>query len=105
MIIDVYIHHVDEGYTTVTSVDFDILFKAPVYLNTYTGALKYFTIIIFVQECFNSPYGCEYFKEYAEPVPVETGQPGPEAGQSCRALSQVAKECGIFLVGGGLIIN
>ena len=29
-----------------------------------------------------------------------TGQPGPEAGESCRALSQVARECGIFLIGG-----
>ena len=52
------------------------------------------------QECFNSPYRCEYFKEYAEPVPTETGQPGPGAGESCRALSQVAREHGVFLVGG-----
>ena len=55
------------------------------------------------QECFNSPYGCEYFKEYAEPVPAEIGQPGTDAGESCRALSQVARECKIFLVGGVLV--
>ena len=55
------------------------------------------------QECFNSPYGCEYFKEYAEPVPAEIGQPGKDAGESCRALSQVARECKIFLVGGLLV--
>ena len=33
-------------------------------------------------------------------MPAETGQPGPEAGESCRALSQVARECGVLLVGG-----
>ena len=33
-------------------------------------------------------------------MPAETGQPGSEAGESCRALSQVARECGVLLVGG-----
>ena len=66
----------------------------------YMQCLAWFNLSLHCQECFNCPYGCEYFKEYAEPVPAETGQPGPEAGESCRALSQVARECGVFLVGG-----
>ena len=66
----------------------------------YTQRLAWFSLSLHHQECFNCPYGCEYFKEYAEPVPAEAGQPGPEAGESCRALSQVARECGVFLVGG-----
>lgn len=33
-------------------------------------------------------------------MPAETGQPGTDAGESCRALSQIARECKIFLVGG-----
>ena len=52
------------------------------------------------QECFNSPYGCGYFEEYAEQIPQQAGEPGPEAGESCKALSEVAKECKVFLVGG-----
>ena len=31
---------------------------------------------------------------------MERGQPGAGAGESCRALSQVARECGVYLVGG-----
>ena len=34
-------------------------------------------------ECFNSPYGTGYFKEYAEPVP---------GGPSCQALQAAARE-------------
>ena len=49
---------------------------------------------------FQLPVWCEYFKEYAEPVFAEAGQAGPEAGESYRALSQVARECGVLLVGG-----
>ncbi|CAI8029415.1 Omega-amidase NIT2 [Geodia barretti] len=58
--------------------------------------------IVALPECFNSPYGTQYFKDYAEEVPAETGQPGPGAGESCKALSQVARECGVFLVGGSI---
>ena len=44
------------------------------------------------QECFNCPYGTEHFPPYAEPVPGETTQ----------TLATVAKECGVYLVGGSI---
>ena len=44
------------------------------------------------QECFNCPYGTEHFPPYAEPVPGETTQ----------AVATVAKECGVYLVGGSI---
>ncbi|PIO26140.1 hypothetical protein AB205_0190330 [Aquarana catesbeiana] len=43
-----------------------------------------------LRECFNSPYGTKFFPEYAEKIP----------GQSTQMLSEVAKECGIYLIGG-----
>ena len=53
-----------------------------------------FSIIVFVsiwtQECFNSPYGTQYFKEYSEKIP----------GDTTSKLSQVAKELKIYLIGG-----
>ena len=42
------------------------------------------------QECFNSPYGTQYFADYAEPIP----------GTSTECQSSVAKECKIYLIGG-----
>ena len=44
------------------------------------------------QECFNCPYGTEHFPPYAEPVPGETTE----------TLATVAKECGVYLVGGSI---
>ncbi|KAM5275226.1 omega-amidase NIT2 isoform 4-T4 [Hipposideros larvatus] len=43
-------------------------------------------------ECFNSPYGTNYFPEYAEKIP----------GESTQKLSEVAKECSIYLIGGSI---
>jgi len=42
------------------------------------------------QEFFNSPYGTQYFADYAEPIP----------GTSTELLASVAKECKIYLIGG-----
>nr|ACO10980.1 Nitrilase homolog 2 [Caligus rogercresseyi] len=47
--------------------------------------------VVCLPECFNSPYGTKYFPEYAEPIPE---------GPSCKALSAMAKEQGIYLIGG-----
>lgn len=47
--------------------------------------------LIALPECFNSPYGTNFFKEYAESIP---------SGPSCEMLSKNAKEYNIFLVGG-----
>ncbi|NXS53195.1 NIT2 amidase, partial [Brachypteracias leptosomus] len=46
--------------------------------------------VVALPECFNSPYGTKYFKEYAEKIP----------GESTQKLSEAAKECSIYLVGG-----
>ncbi|XP_063299480.1 omega-amidase NIT2 [Pelobates fuscus] len=48
--------------------------------------------VVALPECFNSPYGTKYFAEYAETIP----------GQSTQMLSQVAKECGVYVVGGSI---
>ena len=48
--------------------------------------------VIALPECFNSPYGSKYFKEYSEPVP----------GNSTKVLSEAAAKCKVFLVGGSI---
>ncbi|KAJ4396579.1 Omega-amidase nit3 [Gnomoniopsis smithogilvyi] len=56
--------------------------------------------IIVLPECFNSPYGCDYFPSYAEqltPYP-----PSAEQSPSYHALSAMAKETGTYLIGGSI---
>ncbi|KAI1459172.1 carbon-nitrogen hydrolase [Annulohypoxylon moriforme] len=56
--------------------------------------------LVVLPECFNSPYGCEYFPSYAEtllPYP-----PSPTQAPSYHALSSMASEAGVFLVGGSI---
>uniref|UniRef100_A0A8D0BH91 omega-amidase n=1 Tax=Salvator merianae TaxID=96440 RepID=A0A8D0BH91_SALMN len=48
--------------------------------------------LVVLPECFNSPYGTKYFAEYAEKIP----------GESTQKLSEIAKECGIYLIGGSI---
>uniref|UniRef100_A0A8B9JRV5 omega-amidase n=1 Tax=Astyanax mexicanus TaxID=7994 RepID=A0A8B9JRV5_ASTMX len=48
--------------------------------------------VVVLPECFNSPYGTGFFAEYAEKIP----------GESTQALSEAAKESGVFLVGGSI---
>ncbi|ELW69970.1 Omega-amidase NIT2 [Tupaia chinensis] len=48
--------------------------------------------VISLPECFNCPYGTKYFPEYAEKIP----------GDSTRKLSEVAKECSVYLIGGSI---
>ena len=45
-----------------------------------------------LKECFNSPYGIQYFAKYAEKIP----------GQTTEMLSLLAKELKVFLVGGSI---
>ncbi|XP_068987924.1 katanin p60 ATPase-containing subunit A-like 2 isoform X2 [Bombus flavifrons] len=47
--------------------------------------------IIALPECFNSPYGIQYFPKYAESIPD---------GETSVALSNAAKENSIYVVGG-----
>ncbi|KAL2152561.1 hypothetical protein VTH82DRAFT_5745 [Thermothelomyces myriococcoides] len=56
--------------------------------------------IVVLPECFNSPYGCDHFPSYAErllPSP-----PSPEQSPSFHALSAMARDNGIYLVGGSI---
>jgi len=56
--------------------------------------------LVVLPECFNSPYGCDYFPQYAETLlpspPTEAQSP------SYHALSAMAGEAGIYLVGGSI---
>lgn len=47
--------------------------------------------VVALPECFNSPYGTNFFPEYAEEIP---------AGETSLKLSAIAKELGIYLIGG-----
>ncbi|KAJ1649167.1 Omega-amidase nit3 [Dispira simplex] len=49
--------------------------------------------LVVLPECFNSPYGVQFFKDYAEPV-------SPTPGESIRALAAMAKDAQVYLVGG-----
>ncbi|KAK6522501.1 Carbon-nitrogen hydrolase [Arthrobotrys megalospora] len=52
--------------------------------------------VVVLPECFNSPYGTNYFPKYAESL----SQPG--SSQSFATLSEVAKETSIYLIGGSI---
>lgn len=46
--------------------------------------------LVALPECFNTPYGAKYFQKHAEPL----------HGHTTNLLSEIAKECKIYLVGG-----
>ncbi|CCG82742.1 UPF0012 hydrolase C26A3.11 [Taphrina deformans PYCC 5710] len=50
--------------------------------------------VVVLPECFNSPYGTQYFKEYSETI--------EPPGESFKALSGMAKDNNIYLVGGSI---
>ncbi|KAI8373433.1 carbon-nitrogen hydrolase [Choanephora cucurbitarum] len=49
--------------------------------------------VVVLPECFNSPYGSNYFPEYAEPL---------MNGESVTMLSAAAKEADVYLIGGSI---
>lgn len=51
-------------------------------------------------ECFNSPYGCQYFPSYAEKL--GSSPPTVDEAPSWHALSSTAAEAGAYLVGGSI---
>lgn len=56
--------------------------------------------IVVLPECFNSPYGCDYFPSYAEPL---LPSPPPEStAPSFHALSAMARDNAVYLVGGSI---
>ncbi|KAI4289879.1 MAG: hypothetical protein L6R35_000842 [Caloplaca aegaea] len=56
--------------------------------------------LIVLPECFNSPYGCQYFPKYAETL--LPSPPSKEKSPSFHALSDLAKEAKIYLLGGSI---
>lgn len=48
--------------------------------------------LVSLPECFNSPYGTQYFAQYAEKIP----------GETTSMLSAISKDLEIFLVGGSI---
>ncbi|KHN94328.1 Nitrilase/cyanide hydratase and apolipoprotein N-acyltransferase [Metarhizium album ARSEF 1941] len=56
--------------------------------------------IVVLPECFNSPYGCQYFPDYAETL--LPSPPAPDQAPSFHALSAMAADNGIYLVGGSI---
>ncbi|KAI1850548.1 hypothetical protein JX265_004258 [Neoarthrinium moseri] len=56
--------------------------------------------IIVLPECFNSPYGCDYFPSYAETL--LPSPPSKEQSPSYHALSEMAAETKTYLVGGSI---
>ena len=59
--------------------------------------------LVVLPECFNSPYGCDYFPSYAEtPLPSPPSPPSPDQSPSFNSLSSVAAEAKVFLVGGSI---
>ncbi|RUP43643.1 carbon-nitrogen hydrolase [Jimgerdemannia flammicorona] len=49
--------------------------------------------VVVLPECFNSPYGTSFFPNYAENIPQ---------GSSVKALSEMAKDAGVYLFGGSI---
>jgi omega-amidase len=56
-----------------------------------SAVTEYGAHVVALPECFNSPYGTKYFPEYAEEIP---------GGETSTQLSSVAKELGVYLIGG-----
>lgn len=56
--------------------------------------------VVVLPECFNSPYGCNYFPKYAETL--LPSPPTKEQSPSYHALSEMAKEAKAYLVGGSI---
>ncbi|KAL2758081.1 hypothetical protein ACRALDRAFT_1061321 [Sodiomyces alcalophilus JCM 7366] len=56
--------------------------------------------IVVLPECFNSPYGCDFFPRYAETL--LPSPPPRDQSPSFHALSTMAAEAGVYLVGGSI---
>ncbi|KAI8629956.1 carbon-nitrogen hydrolase [Xylariaceae sp. FL1651] len=56
--------------------------------------------LVVLPECFNSPYGCDYFPSYAEAL--LPSPPSREQSPSFHALSAMAAEAKVYLVGGSI---
>jgi omega-amidase len=61
---------------------------------------------LYVKECFNSPYGVDYFSQYAENIGFDRSK-GYDVEESesetVKMLSSVAKDTGVWIIGGKLL--
>ncbi|KAJ1797960.1 Omega-amidase nit3 [Coemansia sp. RSA 2399] len=64
--------------------------------NKVLEAAKAGANMVVLPECFNSPYGTQYFEQYAEEI--DAAKPS----ESIRALSEMARDGNVFLVGGSI---
>jgi len=56
-------------------------------------AVRHGSSLVALPECFNSPYGTQYFQKYSEKIPD---------GESVLALSAMAKQNNTYLIGGSI---
>lgn len=58
--------------------------------------------LIVLPEIWNSPYAVAKFREYAEAVPEvgSAGEDGEGEGETVKAMREMAKEAGVWLIGG-----
>jgi omega-amidase len=56
--------------------------------------------IIVLPECFNSPYGCDYFPQYAETL--LPSPPTPDQSPSFHELKGMARASNAYLIGGSI---
>eukprot|EP00924_Labyrinthula_sp_SR-Ha-C_P013871 augustus_masked-scaffold_5-processed-gene-16.21-mRNA-1 protein AED:0.04 eAED:0.04 QI:0/-1/0/1/-1/1/1/0/289 len=56
--------------------------------------------LVTLPECFNSPYSTDQFRKYSETIPKEKEAPNRDTQPTSHFLTSIAKEHGIFLVGG-----
>jgi predicted amidohydrolase len=64
------------------------------------AAQKHKAGIVVLPECFNSPYGTKYFAKYAEPL--LPSPPSEAQSPSFHALSRLAAEAKVYLIGGSI---
>ncbi|KAG9077013.1 hypothetical protein FS749_011151 [Ceratobasidium sp. UAMH 11750] len=61
--------------------------------------------LVVLPECFNSPYGVQHFPKYAETIDLEPGKSydiATKGSESIKALSAMAKEANVWLLGGSI---
>ncbi len=71
-------------------------------LKAIANAASHKADIIALPECFNSPYATSSFPVFAEPIPESRSLIVASTHPTTSALSDAAREHGIFLVGGKL---
>lgn len=64
------------------------------------AAQKHQAKIVVLPECFNSPYGTKYFPKYAETL--LPSPPSEDQSPSFHALSKMAAEAKVYLIGGSI---